>query len=138
MASLIILAVAAMAFFTRDLIPLKPDSSISELQSPFASLFVVIVLIELLRTFVAHRGEEGILKVFLEAGVVILLREAALGALSGNVVNALIASGGTLLLILGLMMLRRFMEREGGEERRDLSRSVSSHGQTRSSRSSPS
>jgi uncharacterized membrane protein (DUF373 family) len=64
MASLIILAVAAMAFFTRDLVSLKPDSSISELQSPFASLFVVIVLIELLRTFVAHRGEEGILKVF--------------------------------------------------------------------------
>ncbi|MCC6041682.1 MAG: hypothetical protein LM554_00835 [Desulfurococcaceae archaeon] len=68
----------------------------------------------------------------------ILLREVALGALSGNVVNALIASGGALLLILGLMVLRCFMERERGEERRDLSRSVSSHDQTRSSRSSPS
>jgi len=67
-----------------------------------------------------------------------LLREVALGALSGNVVNALIASGGALLLILGLMVLRCFMERERGEERRDLSRSVSSHDQTRSSRSSPS
>jgi uncharacterized membrane protein (DUF373 family) len=137
-ASLIILAVVAMVFFIRDLISLKPASSISELQLLFTSLFVVIVLIELLRTFVAHRDEERYLEGFLEAGIVILLREVALGALSGNVMNALIASGGALLLILGLMVLRRFMERERGEEGRDLSRSVSSHDQTRSSRSSPS
>lgn len=104
---LVLLTMMASIFLIRDLFSLRPTSTISELQLLFTSLFAVIILIELLRTFITPREEERYIEGFIEAGVIIFIREVAMAALSGNIFNALMASGGALLLILSLMILRR-------------------------------
>jgi len=104
---LVLLTLMASIFLIRDLFSLRPTSTISELQFLFTSLFTIIILIELLRTFITPREEERYIEGFIEAGIIIFIREVAMTALSGNIFNALMASGGALLLILSLMILRR-------------------------------
>jgi uncharacterized membrane protein (DUF373 family) len=69
----------------------------------------MIVLIELLRTFVVAREKaERYIAGFLEVGIIILIREVAISAIAKEVTHALMASGGTLLLVLALFIYERW------------------------------
>ncbi len=104
---LIILALIALVILARDLTSIRVESSLSELQIIVSDVLVLIILIELTRSFIISSiGGERYLEGFIEMGVIILIRELALAAMAANMANALMASGGATLLILALWFIR--------------------------------
>jgi uncharacterized membrane protein (DUF373 family) len=88
------------------------ESTLSELQIIISDVLVLVVLVELTRSFViSSLGGERYLEGFIEMGVIILVREIASAAISANVLNALMASGGVALLVLALWVTRAIREK---------------------------
>jgi uncharacterized membrane protein (DUF373 family) len=109
---LIVLTLIALAILIRDLTTLRVESTLSELQIIVSDVLVLVILVELTRSFViSSLGGERYLEGFIEMGVIILIREIALAAISVNVLNALMASGGVALLILALWITRAVREK---------------------------
>ena len=80
---LTILIVVAFAFFFKDLISIRLVSVTEELNIVITSITIIIILIELLRTFIVGREEaERYVSGFLEVGIIILVREVAVSAIS--------------------------------------------------------
>lgn len=106
-AILIILTLIASGILIRDLTSLKLDSPLSELQMVVSDILVLVILIELTRSFViSSLGGERYLEGFIEMGVIILVREVAVAAMTANVQNALMASLGVALLVVALWVTR--------------------------------
>jgi len=104
---LMVLTLVALAILVRDLANLRVESTLSEFQIVVSDVLVLVILIELTRSFViSSLGGERYLEGFIEMGVIILVREIALAAMSANIPNALMASGGVALLILALWIIR--------------------------------
>ncbi|MDK6028645.1 phosphate-starvation-inducible PsiE family protein [Ignisphaera sp. 4213-co] len=108
---IVILAVlcgVAFSILIKDLISINIYSPVTELQLVFTELFTIIILIELLRTFVrVFESAKHSVEEFLEVGIIILVREVALGALMKEPTHMLMASGGALLLALAILVMRR-------------------------------
>lgn len=100
---LAILVVVAFVFFIKDLLSLRFVSAFEEINIVSSSISIMIVLIELLRTFVVESWG----KRFLEVSIIILIREVAISAIAKEVTHALMASGGALLLVLALFIYER-------------------------------
>jgi len=104
---LMVLTLVALAILIRDLFNLRVESTLSEFQILVSDVLVLVILVELTRSFViSSLGGERYLEGFIEMGVIILVREIALAAMAANVLNALMASGGVALLILALWIIR--------------------------------
>jgi len=102
-----VLALIALAILIRDLTILRAESSLSEFQIVVSDVLVLVILIELTRSFVVSSlGGERYLEGFIEMGVIILVREIAMAAMTANILNALMASGGVALLVLALWVIR--------------------------------
>ncbi|MEM1623758.1 MAG: phosphate-starvation-inducible PsiE family protein [Sulfolobales archaeon] len=100
---LIALTLLAFGILARDLFSLKLDSPLSELQVVVSDILVLVVLIELTRSFIiSSLGGERYLEGFIEMGIIILVREVAIAAMTASVLNALLASLGVVLLVLAL------------------------------------
>jgi len=97
----------------RDLISLRVESSLSEFQIIVSDVLVLVILVELTRSFtISSLGGERYLEGFIEMGIIILVRELALAAMAANMINALMASGGATLLILALWFTKERKEPE--------------------------
>jgi hypothetical protein len=71
---LAILVAVAFVFFIKDLLSLRFVSVFEEINIVFSSVSIMIVLIELLRTFVVAREKaERYIAGFLEVGIIILI-----------------------------------------------------------------
>jgi len=106
---LAVLVAIAFVFFIKDLLSLRFVSVFEEINIVFSSISMMIVLIELLRTFVVAREKaERYIAGFLEVGIIILIREIAISAIAKEVTHALMASGGALLLVLALFIYERW------------------------------
>jgi len=106
-AILILLTLIAFGILVRDITSLKLDSPLSELQVVVSDILVLVILIELTRSFIiSSLGGERYLEGFIEMGVIILVREVAVAAMTANVPNALMASLGVTLLIVALWVAR--------------------------------
>jgi len=100
---LIALTLLAFGILVRDLFSLKLDSPLSELQVVVSDILVLVVLIELTRSFIiSSLGGERYLEGFIEMGIIILVREVAVAAMTASVLNALLASLGVVLLVIAL------------------------------------
>lgn len=108
----IVLAVIAIVYTFRDIVSLKVESTWSEINLVVTDILVVIILIELTRSFVISAlGEKHLLGGFIELGIIILIREIAVSILSGDVLAALMASGGALLLTASLWIVEEKIEK---------------------------
>jgi len=105
--ALLVLAIYTIVFLVRDISSIKPSSPIEELRVVFSSVLAVIVIVELVRTFTVSRIGEEYFEGFIEVGIIILLREIAVSTISGDILYALMASGGVLLLALALFVIKR-------------------------------
>ena len=84
-----------------------------ELNIVIASITIIIVLIELLRMFVVGREDtERYVSGFLEVGIIILVREVAVSAISRDVLSALASSCGVLMLVIALLIYERWYLRQ--------------------------
>ncbi|MEM3983186.1 MAG: phosphate-starvation-inducible PsiE family protein [Sulfolobales archaeon] len=100
---LIALTLLAFGILVRDLFSLKLDSPLSELQVVVSDILVLVVLIELTRSFIiSSLGGERYLEGFIEMGIIILVREVAVAAMTASMLNALLASLGVVLLVIAL------------------------------------
>lgn len=110
---LMILTFMALLILVRDLISLRVESSLSEFQIIVSDVLVLVILVELTRSFtISSLGGERYLEGFIEMGIIILVRELALAAMAANMINALMASGGATLLILALWFTKERKEPE--------------------------
>jgi uncharacterized membrane protein (DUF373 family) len=110
---LMILTFMALVILVRDLISLRVESSLSEFQIIVSDVLVLVILVELTRSFtISSLGGERYLEGFIEMGIIILVRELALAAVAANMINALMASGGATLLILALWFTKERKEPE--------------------------
>lgn len=110
---LMILTFMALVILVRDLISLRVESSLSEFQIIVSDVLVLVILVELTRSFtISSLGGERYLEGFIEMGIIILVRELALAAMAANMINALMASGGATLLILALWFTKERKEPE--------------------------
>jgi len=110
---LMILTFIALVILVRDLISLRVESSLSEFQIIVSDVLVLVILVELTRSFtISSLGGERYLEGFIEMGIIILVRELALAAMAANMINALMASGGATLLILALWFTKERKEPE--------------------------
>ena len=108
----IVLAVIAIVYTFRDIVSLKVESTWSEINLVVTDILVVIILIELTRSFVISAlGKKHLLGGFIELGIIILIREIAVSILSGDVLAALMASGGALLLTASLWIVEEKIEK---------------------------
>lgn len=106
-AILMVLTLIAAVILVRDLTSLKLDSPLSELQVVVSDILVLVILIELTRSFViSSLGGERYLEGFIEMGVIILVREVAVAAMTASIQNALMASLGVALLVVALWVAR--------------------------------
>lgn len=106
-AILMVLTLIAAVILVRDLTSLKLDSPLSELQVVVSDILVLVILIELTRSFViSSLGGERYLEGFIEMGVIILVREVAVAAMTANIQNALMASLGVALLVVALWVAK--------------------------------
>lgn len=110
---LMILTFMTLVILVRDLISLRVESSLSEFQIIVSDVLVLVILVELTRSFtISSLGGERYLEGFIEMGIIILVRELALAAMAANMINALMASGGATLLILALWFTKERKEPE--------------------------
>jgi len=110
---LMILTFMTLVILVRDLISLRVESSLSEFQIIVSDVLVLVILVELTRSFtISSLGGERYLEGFIEMGIIILVRELALAAMAANMINTLMASGGATLLILALWFTKERKEPE--------------------------
>jgi uncharacterized membrane protein (DUF373 family) len=106
---LTILIVVAFVFFFKDLISIRLVSVTEELNIVITSITIIIVLIELLRTFIVSREEvERYVSGFLEVGIIILVREVAVSTINRDTLGALASSCGILILVIALLIYERW------------------------------
>lgn len=106
-AILIILTLLSLGILFRDMVSVRMDSPLSEIQIVISDVLVVVILVELTRSFIISSvGGERYLEGFIEMGVIILIREVAVAAIEKNIMNAFMASLGVTLLIAALWIAR--------------------------------
>ena len=106
-AILIALSLIALIMLARDLLSLRLESPLTEIQIVVSDVLVLVILLELTRSFIISSLDgERYLEGFVEMGVIILVREVAVAAMEANVSNALMASLGVALLVIAMWILR--------------------------------
>ncbi|MEM0239771.1 MAG: phosphate-starvation-inducible PsiE family protein [Ignisphaera sp.] len=101
------LTLIAMIYIFKDITSLRVESAWNEINLIVTDVLVAIILIELTRSFIISSiGRERFLEGFIELAIIILVREIAIGVLSGNVLAALMASGGVLFLATSLWIIK--------------------------------
>ena len=96
----------------RDLLTLKPEAPASSIHLIVSDILVVVVVVELIRSFaVLHPSRERILEGLLEFGIIVLVREVARSVIVANMSGALMACGGVVLLTIALWVLRSWVKR---------------------------
>lgn len=102
-----ILTIIALFFLFRDLMLLNIESPWSEINIVVSDILVLVILIELTRSFIiSSLGRERFLEGFIELGIIILIREIAVAVIAANIVNALMASIGATLLIIAFWIAK--------------------------------
>ena len=110
---LTVLIVVAFVFFFKDLTSIRFTSATEELNIVVTSITIIIVLIELLRTFMVSREDaERYVSGFLEVGIIILVREVAVSAISRDALGALASSCGVLILVIALLIYERWYRKQ--------------------------
>lgn len=116
-AILIMLTLMALVMTIRDITSIELGSPLTEFQVLVSDVLVLVVLIELTRSFIiSSLGGERYLEGFIEMGIIILIRELALAAMAANMINALIASAGATLLILALWFTKEKRRKSEAQE----------------------